>query len=72
LEAAVVNFRKKLPMLERSISIRYQIYRWAFVIGVVSLIASRGILGIDKIQARPEKAQSSTLPNPIISQKPIK
>jgi len=79
-DALVVNIaerKDKLGELESSIHLRYKIHRWAFIIGVVSLVISRGILGMDKIQAHSEKITSSKSENPIIrvpsvSQNPIK
>ena len=65
LEANIAEFKKQLPKLESSISLRYKIHRWAFVIGVVSLIVSRGLLGIDKIQVHPIKSAPSSSGSPI-------
>ncbi|MGA2774809.1 MAG: hypothetical protein ABSE81_01960 [Candidatus Omnitrophota bacterium] len=69
LEVNIAERKDKLGELESSIHLRYKIHRWAFIIGVVSLVISRGILGIDKIQMHSENVAPLKSENLVFPQK---
>lgn len=63
LKVNIAERKARLSKLERSLLRRYKIHRWAFVIGIVSLMISRAMLGMNKIQAHSVNVTSSKADN---------